>query len=97
VRKLIVENRQIHIGVIACPKSGRFLTFATNLPELEIFQINVERLHAGNEEAGEAFAIAATQQEKLKKTRLWFKKKIDNSGAKTLGIKSPRGRGGMGI
>ena len=97
MRKLIVENRQTHIGVIACPKSGRFLTFATNFPELEIFQVNVERLHAGNEEAGEAFAITATQQEKLKKTRLWFEKKIDKSGAKTLGMKGPRGRGGMGI
>ena len=65
MRKPIAENRQIHIGVIACPKNERYLAFAAKLPELEIFQVNVERLHARDEQAGEAFAIATTQEENL--------------------------------
>ena len=65
MRKPIADNRRIHIGVIACPKSVKCLAFAAKLPELEIFQVNVERLHTGDEHAGQAFAIATTQEEKL--------------------------------
>jgi len=77
MRKPIAENRQIHIGVIACPKNERNLAFAAKLPELEIFQVNVERLHARDEQAGQAFAIATTQEEKLYEPGLRLEEQID--------------------
>jgi hypothetical protein len=48
--------------VIACRKSQRCLTFAAKLPEFEIFQVNIERLHESDEQAGQALAITTAEE-----------------------------------
>jgi hypothetical protein len=83
-RRHIVENQRENIGVIACRKRQRRLTLATKLPELEILQVNIERLHAGDEKAWQAFAIASAQNKKFKKTRLGLQEQIHKAGTPSL-------------
>jgi hypothetical protein len=97
MRKPIVGNRRIHIGVIACRKRQRRLTLATKLPELEIFQVNIERLHTGDEKAWQAFAIASAENKKFEKTRLGLEEKIRKTRALALFVKGPSSCGGVRI
>jgi hypothetical protein len=83
-RRHIVEDQRENIGVIACRKRQRCLTLATKLPELEIFQVNIERLHAGDKEAWQAFAIASAENKKFKKTRLGLEEQIHKAGTPSL-------------